>query len=397
MNITPQVPNLSIPTVLNPHTETLRRENNQREVIAQPAALAQSAAEKGVASDKERGRTPAQNNENIDFASLKEKAELANNVVSEQKRDQSHHQGDQQANQQHKQDQESDSSNSNAQQDANQGSEQSEEISNSLAVTGATTGESSLNREESQEENKAESHQGKHQEFQASRAAALEAQEVAQLQDRDQEVRAHELAHATVGGASTGAPSYSYQTGPDGKQYAVGGEVSVDLSPIPGDPTATIAKMQKVHAAALAPANPSTQDNRVAASAAQAILQAQSELLELSAPETSNNLASNPAQPNNSANPVNSDNSNNPSDSQVNIETTLAQHEQQAGNQSAEHQNNTEQDFDTLINQTLEAQEQVVPTRSDEVDQRAKRVESFYTGISQAYQKPASYQFELTA
>ena len=83
MNITPQAPNLSIPTVLNPHTESLRRENNQREIITQPAALSQSAAEKGVSSDRERGRTPAQNSENIDFASLKEKAELANNTISE--------------------------------------------------------------------------------------------------------------------------------------------------------------------------------------------------------------------------------------------------------------------------------------------------------------------------
>ncbi|MBL4822162.1 MAG: hypothetical protein JKX90_01380 [Colwellia sp.] len=88
MNIIPQAPNLSIPTVLNPHTESLRRENNQREIITQPAALNQSAAEKGVSSDKERGRTPAQNSENIDFASLKEKAELANNSISEQKGDQ---------------------------------------------------------------------------------------------------------------------------------------------------------------------------------------------------------------------------------------------------------------------------------------------------------------------
>ena len=73
--------------MLNPHTESLRRQNNQREIITQPAALNQSAAEKGVSSDRERGRTPAQNSENIDFASLKEKAELANNTISEQKGD----------------------------------------------------------------------------------------------------------------------------------------------------------------------------------------------------------------------------------------------------------------------------------------------------------------------
>ena len=55
--------------------------------------------------------------------------------------------------------------------------------------------------------------------------------------------------------------------------------MSVDLSSVAGDPHATITKMQKVHAAALAPINPSTQDTRVAASASRIILQAQSEIL----------------------------------------------------------------------------------------------------------------------
>lgn len=84
MNITPQAPNLSTPTVLNPHTESLRRENNQREIITPPAAASQSAAEKGVASDRERSRTPAQNNANIDFASISEQAELANTSIAGQ-------------------------------------------------------------------------------------------------------------------------------------------------------------------------------------------------------------------------------------------------------------------------------------------------------------------------
>ena len=43
--------------------------------------LAQSGAEKGVASDKERGRTPAQNNEQVDFSSLRKQAERANDVI----------------------------------------------------------------------------------------------------------------------------------------------------------------------------------------------------------------------------------------------------------------------------------------------------------------------------
>ncbi|MEO0429599.1 MAG: putative metalloprotease CJM1_0395 family protein [Pseudomonadota bacterium] len=87
---------------------------------------------------------------------------------------------------------------------------------------------------------------------------------VERLAARDREVRAHEQAHARVGGQYAGSPSYTYQTGPDGKRYAIGGSVSIDVSPVPGDPEATIAKMQQVKAAALAPAEPSSADRRVA-------------------------------------------------------------------------------------------------------------------------------------
>lgn len=93
------------------------------------------------------------------------------------------------------------------------------------------------------------------------------------LASRDREVRLHEQAHASVGGAYTGAPSYSFKRGPDGRSYAVGGEVSIDASPIANDPAATLRKMEVVLRAALAPAEPSAQDLRVAAQAqAQAAL-----------------------------------------------------------------------------------------------------------------------------
>lgn len=103
---------------------------------------------------------------------------------------------------------------------------------------------------------------------------------VNQLKARDTEVRQHEAAHQAAGGSYTGAASFSYTHGPDGKNYAVGGEVSVDKSPIPGRPEETIAKMRVIQQAALAPADPSPQDRRVAAAAARMMLQAQSELLQ---------------------------------------------------------------------------------------------------------------------
>ena len=103
--------------------------------------------------------------------------------------------------------------------------------------------------------------------------------ELRELKARDREVRAHEQAHKAVGGQYAGSISYTYQRGPDGSQYAVGGEVSIDLSPVQGDPQATIEKMRTVRSAAMAPAEPSGQDRAVAAQAMQTMLQAQSELV----------------------------------------------------------------------------------------------------------------------
>lgn len=113
-----------------------------------------------------------------------------------------------------------------------------------------------------------------------------EQREIRELQVRDQEVRAHEQAHAIVGGRYASAPSYQYQQGPDGKRYAVGGEVQIDLAPVPGDPAATVQKMQQVKAAALAPAEPSAADRSIAAEAGQRLLQAQAELIAEKAPLT---------------------------------------------------------------------------------------------------------------
>ena len=79
-----------------------------------------------------------------------------------------------------------------------------------------------------------------------------------ELRARDAEVRAHEPAHfAAAGPYANGAPTFEFQTGPDGRQYAVGGEVSIDASPVPGDPEATVRKAQTVKRAALAPCDPS--------------------------------------------------------------------------------------------------------------------------------------------
>lgn len=98
------------------------------------------------------------------------------------------------------------------------------------------------------------------------------------LARRDREVRSHEQAHQTVGGQYAGAMKLDYTTGPDGRRYAVSGEVPIDLSPIPGNPEATRLKAQQIRQAALAPAEPSNQDRSVAAQATLMALQSQVEL-----------------------------------------------------------------------------------------------------------------------
>ncbi|WP_033138830.1 putative metalloprotease CJM1_0395 family protein [Aeromonas finlandensis] len=103
--------------------------------------------------------------------------------------------------------------------------------------------------------------------------------QVQDLADRDKEVRTHEQAHQSVGGGYAGSPTYQFSVGPDGKQYATGGSVSIDTSEVPGDPSATIAKMQQIRAAALAPAEPSAQDLSVARSAAANEAKARKELI----------------------------------------------------------------------------------------------------------------------
>ena len=116
----------------------------------------------------------------------------------------------------------------------------------------------------------------------ASSAAATltpeQQRQVQQLKETDRKVRAHEQAHLSVGSDLVrGGATFSYQTGPDDQRYAVSGEVSIDASP-GRTPEETIPKAQHIRAAALAPADPSAQDQNVAATASQMETNARMEL-----------------------------------------------------------------------------------------------------------------------
>ena len=98
----------------------------------------------------------------------------------------------------------------------------------------------------------ADGHQGAHPEDSLTED---ELKEVQELSLRDMEVRAHEQAHKSAAGSHGGSISLTFRKGPDGKRYAVEGEVPVDMSAVKGDPEATVAKMEQIHRAALPPPN----------------------------------------------------------------------------------------------------------------------------------------------
>lgn len=101
----------------------------------------------------------------------------------------------------------------------------------------------------------------------ADELTAQEQQQVLQLRQIDRQVRAHEQAHLSVGGDLVrGGASFSYQVGPDRQRYAVAGEVSIDVSAA-STPQETLPKAEHIRATALAPADPSAQDQSVAAQA----------------------------------------------------------------------------------------------------------------------------------
>lgn len=216
MAITSVYPNVT-PYVGNPAVDLARRENLKRDIIEPVAQMERNAAEKGVISEDKSRNSPQHNNPTYTDELKNRGTELKQAVEGRSQERDPEGRSDQ-----------------------------------------GSSGQSGSGRDEQQ--------------------SASEQRKLDELKKRDVEVRAHEQAHAGVGGNLAASPSYEFQVGPDGRQYAVGGEVNIDLAVVPGDPQATIVKMQKVKAAALAPADPSSADRRVAAEATQRVLQAQAEL-----------------------------------------------------------------------------------------------------------------------
>lgn len=109
-------------------------------------------------------------------------------------------------------------------------------------------------------------------------------QQVRELQSIDRNVKAHEAAHQAAGGGLAGAASFSYTRGPDNQMYATAGEVPIRMQK-GKTPEETIANARQVVAAAMAPADPSPQDYRVAANALKMEFEARAEATKLKAQE----------------------------------------------------------------------------------------------------------------
>lgn len=226
MNIVTPIPTSINFVNANVNTEAARRDNVQRETIPQTSGLENSAAETGLGSESDRVKTPGKPPQPVTY----EKPQ--------------------------------------AQQPADAGQQNLDKDNSQDASAGKENAESRQQEQQQQ----------------------AEQQKVRQLQSRDKEVKAHEQAHAARGGQYAGAPQYEYERGPDGRQYAVSGEVSIDISE-ENTPEETLRKMQQVRAAALAPAEPSPQDLRVAQEATQKANEARSEVNQQSAEQVSASFA----------------------------------------------------------------------------------------------------------
>ncbi|MBD1391120.1 hypothetical protein IC617_16955 [Neiella sp. HB171785] len=213
---------------VNPQTQALAHDNKVREVIRQPSQMEGFPREPGIAKDQEQQRPQTKDPRQRLVAS--EGAIDGTDVVDN-------------------------------------------ETDQPIEAADDSSQQQSGDQQNPQEQQAQQRQENREQEQQAQ-----EQQVIDQLEARDREVIAHEQAHAAVGGQYAGAPSFDYQRGPDGQLYAVSGEVSIDIAPVPGDPVATIRKMRQVRAAALAPAEPSAQDRRVAQEAAQLIIEAQAQI-----------------------------------------------------------------------------------------------------------------------
>lgn len=139
------------------------------------------------------------------------------------------------------------------------------------------TQNSSLKNEDSQKQNKEQT-----QMVNGVELDAKQIQQVRELQSIDRNVRAHEAAHQAAGGGLAGAASFTFTKGPDNQMYATAGEVPIKMRK-GRTPEETIANARQIASAAMAPADPSPQDFKVATNASKMEFEARAEATKLKA------------------------------------------------------------------------------------------------------------------
>lgn len=212
MNIVTSLPTTPVFTpTTNFNTESARRDNQLREVIPATTDAEQGAAKQGLGGESDRARAPGQ----LPVAVTYERPQVAN-----------------------------------------------------AESPGAALPQSTEQSPDNASDQSAGKEGAQERQQQGAQPDAEQEKEIKALEARDAEVRQHEQAHANRGGQYAASPQYEFETGPDGKRYATGGEVTIDVSEAESAQK-TIEKMQQVRAAALAPAEPSAQDYKVAREATQ--------------------------------------------------------------------------------------------------------------------------------
>ena len=100
----------------------------------------------------------------------------------------------------------------------------------------------------------------------AGRLSRAEEAQLDKLEQRDAQVKAHEQAHVMAAGGQAGMPSYTYQTGPDGRRYAIGGAVNISIISN-GDDQASLSQARTAERAALVNGEASSADMNTAQTA----------------------------------------------------------------------------------------------------------------------------------
>jgi hypothetical protein len=108
--------------------------------------------------------------------------------------------------------------------------------------------------------------------------SAQQKAQIAQFQLLDQTARANVAAEQRAAGAYGGTVSYQYERGPDGTLYAVAGDVTLNVQPVPNNPAATLSAMQTITNAALSVAPPTADDLMAVREAAQYTAEAEAAL-----------------------------------------------------------------------------------------------------------------------